>query len=235
MINLRTLFLTLAPLILTPIAHSASILISPIDPVIEGNQNSTSLWLENKDSRPVYMEIKAVRWEQQNGESVYVKQSDIVISPPFALISPGKRQLIRLMKNQAVPQGQEHAYRIIIDEVPQAAGNAGEPTIGINFQMRYSVPLFVNGAGLTSRQDAVNKDTVLARPALSYRVTQGKNGSQLEVTNTGTVHARLSGLSSTAGSSVIEGLVGYVLPHATMSFPLPKEKSRQRFPTGDSK
>ena len=35
---------------------AASILIWPIDPVIEDQQQATALWLENRDSKPVYMQ-----------------------------------------------------------------------------------------------------------------------------------------------------------------------------------
>lgn len=225
MINLKTL--TLVCLLAPTCANAASVLISPIDPVIESDQNGASLWLENQDSKPVYMEIKAVRWEQRNGENGYAKQSDVTVSPPFALISPGKRQLIRLIKNQAAPAGQEQAYRIFIDEIPQAANEEKKASsAGINFQMRYSIPLFVYGEGLTVAQEyAKAKGLTVAQPALSYRLTQGKSGTLIEVKNDGAVHARLSKLTNASGGVLIEGLVGYVLPHSSAAFPLPKGKS----------
>ncbi|MBF4190273.1 molecular chaperone, partial [Serratia ureilytica] len=43
---------------------AASILIWPIDPVIEDNQQATALWLENRDSKPVYMQIRVLGWQQ---------------------------------------------------------------------------------------------------------------------------------------------------------------------------
>lgn len=221
MINLKTL--TLACLLVPTCVNAASVLISPIDPVIESDQNGASLWLENQDSKPVYMEIKAVRWEQRSGENGYAKQSEVTVSPPFALISPGKRQLIRLIKNQAAPAGQERAYRIFIDEIPQAANEEkGGASAGVNFQMRYSIPLFVYGTGLTASQEyAKAKGLASALPALSYRLTQGK----IEVKNDGAVHARLSKLTNANGGVLIDGLVGYVLPHSNVAFPLPKGKN----------
>lgn len=97
---------------------AASILIWPIDPVIEDQQQATALWLENRDSKPVYMQIRVLGWKQTAGKDDYSNQSDVIASPPVASIAPGKRQLIRLIKQSAPAAGQERAYRILVDEVP---------------------------------------------------------------------------------------------------------------------
>ena len=82
---------------------AASILIWPIDPVIEDNQQATALWLENRDSKPVYMQIRVLGWQQTGGKDDYRNQSEVLASPPVATILPGKRQLIRLISRRRPP------------------------------------------------------------------------------------------------------------------------------------
>lgn len=98
---------------------ASSVLIWPIDPVINNSEKATALWLENKDSQPVYMQIRVLGWQQKEGVDDYSHQSAILASPPVATILPGKRQLIRLIKNTQVPAGQEQAFRVLIDEIPR--------------------------------------------------------------------------------------------------------------------
>lgn len=214
-----------------PQGYASSILIWPIDPVIEDDQNSASLWLENKDDKPVYMQIRVFEWKQSDNDNQYTKQTDIAVSPPFALIEPGKRQLIRLIKNIKVQPNQERAYRIIVDEAPRAKKpdeitESSPASVGINFQMRYSVPLFISGQGVWTNPDySKNRDIQKATaPKLSYRVISQNNHSFLEVRNDGVVHARLSHLVNTSGNGdkvLADGLFGYVLAHSTMRLPLP--------------
>lgn len=201
---------------------AASILIWPIDPVIESQQSASALWLENRDNKPVYMQIRVLGWQQTAGEDDYHAQGEVVASPPVATIAPGKRQLIRLIRQTPVPAGQERAYRVLIDEVPIKQQASASPQLGLNFQMRYSVPLFVSGSGIWTKQDYERpRDYAEAtQPKLSYRLSQQGGKRWLEVRNQGVVHARLSKVTL-QGQTLNAGLMGYVLPGAQMRFALP--------------
>lgn len=203
---------------------AASILIWPIDPVIESQQPASALWLENRDAKQVYMQIRVLGWQQTAGEDDYRVQTEVVASPPVATIAPGKRQLIRLIRQTPVAAGQERAYRILIDEVPlkQDAEQAQGAQLGLNFQMRYSVPLFVSGDGVWTKQDYQSpRDYASAsQPKLAYRLLQQNGKRWLEVRNQGHVHARLSKVTL-HGKTLNAGLLGYVLPGSQMRFPLP--------------
>ncbi|MGQ8815445.1 fimbrial biogenesis chaperone [Serratia sp. NA_13] len=209
---------------------AASILIWPIDPVIEDQQPATALWLENRDTKPVYMQVRVLGWKQTAGKDDYSNQSEVIASPPVASIAPGKRQLIRLVKQTPPPAGQEHAYRILIDEVPvKDPGNPSAPDgaqMGLKFQMRYSVPLFVSGKGVWTKQDSEKpRDYATAsQPQLSYRLLQQSSQRWLEVRNQGTVHARISKVSM-QGKTLNAGLMGYVLPGSQMRFAVPASGS----------
>ncbi len=219
---------------------ATSILVWPIDPVIEHDESGAAIWLENNGQSASRIQIRALRWSQANGTDELAPQDQIVVSPPAAEIKPGQRQLLRLIRTVVVQAGKEDAYRILIDEIPsdgvartvgegQDGAAASQPAnqggAGLAFQLRYSVPLFVSGQGAWTREDArKHPDAKAAQPELSYSI-QGKQGQrQLVVRNTGAVHARLSHVSYAQGGREVwsvPGLLGYVLPGAEMRFDAP--------------
>lgn len=134
-----------------PAAAATSVLIWPIDPVLEADQKAGALWLENRGTTPANLQVRVFAWRQGGFEEQFQAQREIIGSPPVANIAPGQKQLIRLTRTGSSPAGQEQAYRIIIDEIPSPLpvdASTQAPTAAIRLQMRYSVPLFVYGEGL---------------------------------------------------------------------------------------
>lgn len=211
-------------------AHAASsVLIWPIDPVLEADQQASALWLENRGSETANLQIRVFGWSQSGFAEQYQNQRDVIGSPPVAKIEPGQKQLVRLTRTKEVPPGQELAYRIIIDEIPSAqpaTADGGKTAAAIRFQMRYSVPLFAYGAGLWSKEDSsrARDPKGVGLPQLSWRTVAVDGKPYVEVRNQGAVHARLTDVAiKQAGQSrpLAEGLLGYVLPGAVMRWPVP--------------
>jgi len=217
---------------------AASVLIWPLDPTIEAGERGTALWLENVGTEAVTVQIRILGWNQQNSQDDYVAQQSIIGTPPFTTIPAGRKQLIRLTLAQPVEAGQEQAFRVLIDEIPstRAADTATTPpqaTAGLRFQMRYSLPLFAYGAGLSGKP--TNRPaTRPAQPQLSWNIEQVDGKPYLRVHNAGSGHARLSQVRLTAANAdaakaappqtdVADGLLGYVLPGKTMHWPLHTE------------
>lgn len=201
---------------------AATILLWPIDPWLAADANATELWIQNQGNSATTMQVRIVRWKQEGGYERYTAQQDVVASPPIVTIQKGNKQLIRLIKQGAVPAGTEQAYRIIVDEIPQPDAKA-EPTIGLKLQMRYSIPLFVYGQGIPTVKEGAHHALVETRN-LSWRVTRADGQPALEVRNQGDVHVRLSQVALEQGGqkrTVAEGLLGYVLPGSTRSWPIP--------------
>ncbi|EHN8829769.1 TPA: molecular chaperone [Enterobacter bugandensis] len=201
---------------------AATILLWPIDPWLAADANATELWIQNQGNSATTMQVRIVRWKQEGGHERYSAQQDVVASPPIVTIQKGNKQLIRLIKQGAVPAGVEQAYRIIVDEIPQPDAKAA-PAIGLKLQMRYSIPLFVYGQGIPTLKEGAHHALVETR-SLSWRVTQEGGQPALQVRNQGDVHVRLSQVSLTQGGqkrTVAEGLLGYVLPGSTRSWPIP--------------
>ena len=200
---------------------AATILLWPIDPWLAADANATELWIQNQGNSATTMQVRIVRWKQEGGYERYSAQQDVVASPPIVTIQKGNKQLIRLIKQSAVPTGVEQAYRIIVDEIPQPDAKA-EPTIGLKLQMRYSIPLFVYGQGIPTLKEGAHHALVETRN-LSWRVTNEGGQPALQVRNQGDVHVRLSQVSLEQGGqtrTVAEGLLGYVLPGSTRSWPI---------------
>jgi fimbrial chaperone protein len=203
----------------TPIA------IWPLDPVIEDGKNAAALWLENRGAHPATMQIRVLAWRQKNDVDDYQEQTALIASPPFAVIPAGQRQLIRLINTVLPEPGQQQAYRLLVDELPAPpeaqAGSKSGSAMGVQLQMRYSVPLFVNGRGIV----ASGADAGLAtQPDLAWRLVRRGDRQYMEIRNNGAVRARLTEARLVRGDDafiVNRGLLGYVLPHAQMTWELP--------------
>ncbi|HGM5579756.1 TPA: molecular chaperone [Pseudomonas putida] len=212
-----------------PVAAATSVLIWPIDPVLEADQKAGALWLENRGSAPASLQVRVFAWRQGDYQEQFQAQREIIGSPPVANIAPGQKQLIRLTRTGSSPVGQEQAYRIIIDEIPSpipADDAAQGPKAAIRLQMRYSVPLFVYGDGLWGKPEPEGKRSAegVGKPQLSWRAVTVQGKPFVELRNTGPVHARLTDVVLQQGSQqkpLVEGLLGYVLPGASMRWPAP--------------
>ncbi|ARK80910.1 molecular chaperone [Burkholderia pseudomallei] len=221
-----------APFVAQHAHAAASVMIWPIDPVIESGDRAAALWLENRDRRPVTLQVRVLGWREANGEDVYDEdQPRVAGSPPMATVEPGKRQLIRLTRLADTAPGTEQAYRVLIDEIPQpdddAQPAASGTSLGVKFQMHYSVPLFVYGDGLWTKEhpDRRRDPATAGRPALRWRVEHDGGKRWLVVSNRGPVHARITHAAfeaSGARADFARGLLGYVLPRARMRWALPE-------------
>lgn len=194
-------------------AQAATVVLWPLDPVIPADAKAAAVWIENRGDQPVTMQIRSLGWNQDNGEDNHVRQADVVSSPPIAEIAPGGRQLIRLIRRDAVTGKGEQAYRLLIDELPRPVTDTA-PAARLAVQLRYSIPLFTYG------------DAPAAPAMLAGNVGEADGRRFIEIRNDGGRRARLTDLRL-GQQVVLQGLVGYVLPGATRRFPLPAGAPRQ--------
>ncbi|WP_165708459.1 fimbrial biogenesis chaperone [Pectobacterium polaris] len=209
---------------------ASSILVWPIYQVIEADENSSALWLENKGNAPVGLQIRIMSWKQIDFQDRYAEQSNVIATPPFMTLEPGKRNMVRLIRVNSPPANTEQAYRIIVDEI-STPYQQDAPQMGLQFQMRYLLPLFLDGEGVWthSRPEKRRANDEPTLPVLSWRVGAMGGKNYLYVRNRGVVHARLSNVYWSAdersgkGSriKVTDGFLGYVLPGQEMRWLLP--------------
>lgn len=208
-----------------------AVLIWPVDPVISAEERATALWLENPGDAPITLQVRVYGWAQQDGKNVYAAQNEVLGTPPILSIEPGQRQLVRLTRLGPPPALAEKPYRIVVDQIPTPSENRSEGA-AVTFRMRYSLPLF-SYAKADQSAAKTGKDrgkTPAPPPLLAWRAGTDAQGRFLEIRNRGAGHARLTEVAFAAAkgakagtSKVSEGLLGYVLPGATMRWPLPAQ------------
>lgn len=194
--------------------QTGSVLIWPVNPVIETDKRAAALWLENPGKTPVSLQVRIYAWDQVGGKNVYASQEEVVGTPPIVTIAPGAKQLVRLTRMGPVPGKPETPYRIIVDEIPAPATAGSAAGAAISFRMRYSIPLFVIGTG-----DGRSAD--LPRPKLAWRIVKDAGTNFVEIRNDGSVRARLTEAFIDGRTPLGNGLLGYVLPRRVMRWPLP--------------
>ena len=192
-------------------ASASGLQVAPVTLSLEPTQQADGLWLSNTGDAPLDAQARVFRWTQEDGEDRLAPTRDLLVSPPMLQLPVAGRQLLRVIRNGAPPAGPaEQAYRVLVDElpVPQADGRKG-----LNFVMRHSLPIFVLPAGAPP-----------APPQLAWRLVRQDDRVVLEVSNGGGTHAQVADLAFTdaAGrrTAVHAGLLGYVLPGATMRWSL---------------
>lgn len=186
--------------------------VSPVTLTLPPTQAADGLWLSNTGDNVVNAQVRVYRWTQEGGEDKLTPSRSLLVSPPMLQVQAEGRQLIRAIRAGAPPSGAgavQEAYRVIIDELP--VDTQGKK--GLQFVLRYSVPVFVQPAG-----------ELPSAPQLTWALRQEVGKTVLEVANSGDSHAQLADLAFTdsAGhrTAVHAGLLGYVLPGAQMRFGL---------------
>lgn len=205
-----------------------SLMIWPVRPVIESNADATSVWLENRSTEPLTLQVRVLDWNHGVEGPTYALQTAVISSPPLVILAPHERQLVRVYNRQPVMPGQEKSWRILIDELP--SDQARHDTSGVNFQIRYSLPLFAYGPG------AINPTNVPA-PVLHDLVSENVNWSvqrspdetNLLITNKSSFNWRIDTVTihPDEGDRLVvgEGMQGYLLPSSTRQWKIPAHVS----------
>lgn len=189
--------------------------VSPISLSLQARESASGLTLSNSGNDKVRAQVRVYQWTQGSEGEQLTPSRGLLASPPMIEIDPGDRQLIRIIRAKAPPQGTgavEDAYRVLVNEIPIKSDNQ---KTGLQFALSYSLPVFVQPVGVTKTS-----------PQLQWSTHLQPDGKEikLRVSNRGNGHAQLAGLSftDTAGKSTVinPGLLGYVLPGATMNWTL---------------
>ena len=202
-------------------ASASGLQVAPTSLDLAPNKNADGLWLSNTGDGTLHAQVRVFHWTQEGGEEKLAPSRGLAISPPMLQIDSGARQLVRVIRSSAPPSVNEDAYRVLIDELPvdesqTAAGDTSKstPQGGLQYVLRYSVPIFVQPSGQAGN----------VAPKLSGKVAHEGDQTFIEVTNQGTGHAQLGNLVLVDARGKREelsaGLVGYVLPGQTKRWPL---------------
>ena len=202
-------------LLSSSVAMASGLQVSPISLSLQAKENASGLTLSNTGDDVVHAQVRVYHWSQDGKGDQLTASRGLLASPPMIELKPGEKQLIRIIRASAPPSGAgavEDAYRLSIDEIP--VKSAVQKT-GLQFALSYSLPVFIQPVGI--------KET---SPRLQWNYTVQPDGNQvaMRVSNSGNGRAQLAKLSiEDATGKNIEinpGLLGYVLPGATMQWTL---------------
>jgi fimbrial chaperone protein len=118
-------------------ALAGSIQVRPIRFSVAHARPIGSVTVSNAADEPVSVRVVTLRWTQRNGEEVYEPTDDLLASPPIFTIPAGKSQLVRVGLRK-VSGDAEAAYRVILEEIPQATASDG----GIRIALRLNLPFY---------------------------------------------------------------------------------------------
>jgi fimbrial chaperone protein len=182
--------------------------ISPIRAELTGVHRTGVLTLTNADDDAVVVQVHVVAWSQQNGEERLDETRDLLVTPPVLQIPAKGEQIVRVALRREPDALRELTYRVIFEEVPQAA-----PVnfTGLRVALRLSVPIFV---APTHGQAAA---------ALTWEAHRLQDGEvEVAATNHGTGHLQVSDFNlGSEGRSGLQGMTSkYVLPGSRMTWTL---------------
>ena len=180
-------------------ASAGTLQVNPVLLEISANRRTATVTLRNQEATAVTIRAYPLEWRQADGNESYAETSAVIVSPPIFTIAPGATQLIRVGLRS--PSGARQAYRLIIEEVPDAS-----PSNGIRVALRLNIPLYaMMPAGQAS--------------ALSWSAWQEADGGwTIEAVNGGPGYVRLSRELAQGATGIRAGdqvNFGTVLPGAT--------------------
>ena len=205
---MRCLLLAACMLVSAPTLAS-TFNISPIRAQLTAGHRTEALMLTNVEDSPVVVQVRVVSWSQKDGAEQLEDTRELLSTPPVLQIAANSQQVIRVALRRDPDPTQELTYRVIFEEVPQAAPKEFS---GLRVALRLSVPIFV----------APSQSKANAQVAWQSRWLP--NG-QLEVaaTNNGNAHLQVTDFEAQfPGSSVpLRGVTSkYVLPGSRISWVL---------------
>jgi fimbrial chaperone protein len=183
-------------------AQAGSFQVGPVSATLTVDHPVAALTVRNTGADPAVIQLEAMTWSQVGDQDKYGPASDILATPPIFTVAAGASQVIRVGSRAPSSQG-ERAYRLFLREIPPPPKPGFQ---GMRMALEISLPLFVApGTPIT--------------PSLHWRATMANAGHlRIQLTNTGTAHARLSrftlALAASAKPLPIPTKTVYVLPGA---------------------
>jgi fimbrial chaperone protein len=194
---------------LISMAEANSLRVAPILLDVAAPGATTVLNLRNEGDQKLHVQIRVFRWTGTQSEPTLEPTNDVVVSPPAAMLTSGTEYVVRVVRVSKLPVVGEESYRILVDEVPDAAGDRANT---VRFAMRYSIPVFF----AASATPAANVSwSLAAKGNTTVLIASNSGGRRMRVANLKLIGARGATLLQRAG------LVGYALGKTSVAFALP--------------
>lgn len=191
----------LAALLALSPASAGTFTISPLRVDFADATGTAVLTVRNEDAKPVVVQTQGLAWSQEGGQDALTPSRDLLVSPAVFTLPAGGSQLVRVALRRSVDPARELTYRLLLQEVPQAAS---PDFSGLQIVLRLSVPVFV-------------EPLAPASPQIAWVAARGGDGKlSLSARNDGSAHARIHRFSVKTADGATTVLdqpeLAYVLP-----------------------
>jgi fimbrial chaperone protein len=136
---------------------------------------------------PIKIQVRVFRWVDRSNPKALEPTTDLVASPPIAVMKPLVNYSVRIIRQINEPVEKETAYRMLIDVLPNDP--LGTMSVGMGFQ--YSLPIYVQPSGA-------------AKQKIDWSVERDADNIIVSATNNGTVSAQFRDLKVSDGKSNID-------------------------------
>jgi len=186
-------------------AFGAALNISPILLEAPAPQQTLTLTLRNPGDRPITGQVRVYAWSQPNGEDDLQETTAVEASPPLVDVRPGADYTVRVVRMAGGPVSGEEAYRVVVEEVPEAAARRSGV---VQIAMRYLVPVFFF-------------DPFAGQARLSWSVVHKGGAAFLAAQNDGDRAIKLHDVKL-GGKPAGRENIGWILGHSQRLFALGK-------------
>lgn len=109
--------------------------VNPVLVEVNAGRRTATVTVRNQEATPVTIRAYPLAWTQTDGEDIYEESSALIVSPPIFTIAPGATQMVRI--GLRTPSAAPQAFRLIIEEVPEANDGGG-----IRVALRLNLPFY---------------------------------------------------------------------------------------------
>lgn len=180
-------------------AAACALTISPVLVELSPARRVSSITFTNPGSMPVRYQAKVLAWSQADGVDQYADTDELMIVPPIAQVAAGGSQIFRVAV-RGRPDGQEHAYRLVFEDVSDPPAPASSTDTTINIRVNHNLPAFLSAPGKPrAKPRLVACD---GPPQVPIAAVTSKPGSRTEcvrLDNEGSRYVQLRTLSVDAG------------------------------------
>jgi fimbrial chaperone protein len=194
-------------------ASAGNFSVTPVRIYMVPRERATAITVTNGGDEELVMQADIYEWKQSpDGQDLLTLSEDMILSPPILKMAPRSRQVVRLISLTGPVKDQQHTYRMIVREIPEAKPEKADLQLQIAYA--FSIPIFITPPGAIARLDCI-----LARvaPEAVKAVCQ----------NTGTAAAHPTALqisNSTLDNVASQDSGAYILPGVTRSFDLKRKE-----------
>lgn len=194
-------------------ASAGNFSVTPVRIYMASRERATAVTVTNEGADELVMQADIYEWKQTpDGQELLTLSEDMILSPPILKMAPRSRQVVRLISLIGPVTDQQHTYRMIAREVPEAKSDRSDLQLQIAYA--FSIPIFITPPGALARLDCT-----LARVALDVVKAVCQNAGAAAA------HPIALQINNSALENVASQDSGaYILPGVTRSFDLKRKE-----------